>query len=125
MTSPERTRRLRRTPGLRDLAREARVDARDLIYPLFCVEGRGVREPVASMPGVSRYSVDQLLEECVWLSAACTAGVRRGDQPAVPVIDWELDRFSGQLHVLFLDDKSTVEGDQLELDGASEWTVGV
>ena len=75
MTSPDRTRRLRRTPGLRDLAREVRVDARDLIYPLFCVAGRGVREPVASMPGVERFSADQLAAEAKLIADLGIPGV--------------------------------------------------
>jgi porphobilinogen synthase len=58
-----RGRRLRRTAALRDLVRETRVSPADLITPLFCVTGRGVREPVASMPGVHRFSVDQLAAE--------------------------------------------------------------
>ena len=65
MTFPQtRMRRLRRTPGLRRMAREARIHRDDLILPLFVVEGQGVREPVSSMPGVSRFSVDQVVTEC-------------------------------------------------------------
>jgi porphobilinogen synthase len=64
MAFPEhRPRRLRRTGPLRDLARETRVEPADLIYPLFCVAGHGIREPVASMPGVERLSVDRLAAE--------------------------------------------------------------
>jgi porphobilinogen synthase len=64
MAFPEhRPRRLRRTPALRALARETRVVPADLVQPLFCVEGRGVREPVPSMPGVERLSTDQLAAE--------------------------------------------------------------
>jgi porphobilinogen synthase len=69
MAFPEhRARRLRRTPALRDLVRETRVSPASLIYPLFCVEGEGVREPVASMPGVDRFSTDMLAEEAkqIW-----------------------------------------------------------
>ncbi len=58
-----RPRRLRRSEGLRGLTRETRVAPEDLIYPLFCVTGNGVREPVVSMPGVERLSVDQLAAE--------------------------------------------------------------
>jgi len=58
-----RLRRLRRSENLRRLVRETRVEPSDLIYPLFCVTGRGVREPVASMPGVERLSVDELARE--------------------------------------------------------------
>jgi porphobilinogen synthase len=45
------------------MARETRLSRDDLILPLFVVEGSGVREPVASMPGVHRFSVDRLVEE--------------------------------------------------------------
>ncbi len=58
-----RPRRHRRTAEIRNLVREVRVEPRDLVLPLFCVTGRGVREPVASMPGVDRLSVDQLAVE--------------------------------------------------------------
>ena len=49
-----RLRRLRRNETLRRLTRETRLCRDDLVLPLFVVEGVGVREPVASMPGVSR-----------------------------------------------------------------------
>jgi len=64
MAFPEnRPRRLRRTAGLRALARETRLHPGDLIDALFVVEGSGVREPISSMPGVLRFSVDQLADE--------------------------------------------------------------
>ena len=64
MAFPEhRSRRLRRTPALRALVRETRVSPSDLIYPLFCVSGRGVREPISAMPGIWRLSVDALAAE--------------------------------------------------------------
>jgi porphobilinogen synthase len=58
-----RLRRLRRREPLRRLVRETRLHRDDLVLPLFAVEGRGVREPVASMPGVERLSADQIAEE--------------------------------------------------------------
>ena len=58
-----RMRRLRRNGTLRRMARETRLSCDDFILPLFVVEGHGVREPVASMPGVHRFSVDSLVEE--------------------------------------------------------------
>jgi porphobilinogen synthase len=64
MTFPStRLRRLRRNATLRRMVRETRLSRDDLVLPLFVVEGRGVREPVASMPGVLRYSVDTVLGE--------------------------------------------------------------
>jgi len=59
-----RMRRLRRTETLRSLVRETRLVREDLILPLFVVEGQGRREPVGSMPGVLRFSVDQVVLEC-------------------------------------------------------------
>jgi len=53
-----RFRRLRRTPALRALAQETVLSAADLIWPIFICDGQGVRQPVASMPGVERLSVD-------------------------------------------------------------------
>jgi porphobilinogen synthase len=56
-------RRLRRSEALRGMVRETRLHRSDLILPCFVVEGSGVREPIASMPGVHRHSVDQLVVE--------------------------------------------------------------
>lgn len=58
-----RPRRLRRSATLRRMVRETRLSRDDLVLPLFVVEGRGVREPVASMQGVFRHSVDALVDE--------------------------------------------------------------
>jgi porphobilinogen synthase len=58
-----RPRRLRRTETLRRMVRETRLSRENLVLPLFVVEGAGVREPVLSMPGVFRYSVDALVDE--------------------------------------------------------------
>lgn len=64
MYFPEnRPRRLRVSSTLRQMVRETVVTLDDLIYPLFVVHGRGVKEPITSMPGVFRYSVDCILEE--------------------------------------------------------------
>jgi len=58
-----RPRRLRRTETLRRMVRETRLSRENLVLPLFVVEGAGVREPVSSMPGVFRHSVDALVDE--------------------------------------------------------------
>src|SRR5579871_2839304 len=58
-----RLRRMRRDDFSRRLMRETQLTVDALIYPVFVVEGRNQRQPVASMPGVERYSVDQLLDE--------------------------------------------------------------
>ena len=65
-----RMRRMRRDPFSRALMRENTVTVDDLIYPVFVVEGANRRDPVATMPGVDRISIDNLLkvaEECVRL----------------------------------------------------------
>ena len=65
-----RPRRLRRDDFTRRLVRENTLTADDLIYPVFVAEGNGLRQPVPSLPGVERYSLDTLLpvaEQCVAL----------------------------------------------------------
>jgi porphobilinogen synthase len=56
-------RRMRRDEFSRRLMRETELGSADLIYPVFVLEGEGRREPVASMPGIERLSIDLLLEE--------------------------------------------------------------
>ena len=64
MTYPRlRLRRLRRGETWRRAVRETSLSADDLIYPLFVVGGEGVRNPVASMPGVCQLSVDLIVKE--------------------------------------------------------------
>jgi porphobilinogen synthase len=64
MTFPaNRMRRLRRTEPLRALIRETTLDPGDLIYPLFICPGKGVRNPIGSMPGVFNLSVDEAVRE--------------------------------------------------------------
>ncbi|MCI5039986.1 porphobilinogen synthase [Donghicola eburneus] len=57
-----RPRRVRRTPALRGLVRENNLSVDDLIWPVFVRDGQGVEEPVPSMPGVYRRSVDKIVE---------------------------------------------------------------
>lgn len=59
-----RMRRLRRTETLRDMVAETTLSVNDFIYPMFVVEGANIVEPVPSMPGIDRFSVDTLVEEC-------------------------------------------------------------
>ncbi|HMA49664.1 MAG TPA: porphobilinogen synthase [Magnetospirillaceae bacterium] len=56
-----RMRRNRRTGWMRDLVAETVLTVKDLILPLFVVEGENIVQPIASMPGVSRLSIDKLL----------------------------------------------------------------
>ncbi len=86
-----RPRRLRRDEFTRNLVRENLVTSHDLIYPVFVLDGQGRREPVASMPGVERLSLDQLLpvaEECVRLEIPVLA--------LFPVIDAALKTIDGR-----------------------------
>ncbi|MGN8650036.1 porphobilinogen synthase [Eubacterium pyruvativorans] len=57
-----RMRRLRRTEGIRDLVRENRLSVKELVYPLFVLEGVNLKIRVPSMPGVFQYSLDRLPE---------------------------------------------------------------
>ncbi len=77
-----RLRRGRRTPALRRLIAETTLSSADFIYPVFVLDGKGQSQPVPSMPGVTRKSIDILLPE---LTEASALGI-----PAValfPVID--------------------------------------
>jgi porphobilinogen synthase len=58
-----RLRRLRHSVQLRALVRETEITGRGLIYPLFVVEGTGLKQEIESMPGIYRYSTDRLPEE--------------------------------------------------------------
>lgn len=80
-----RPRRNRRDDFTRRLVREHVLTVDDFIYPVFITEGKGIVQPVPSMPGVSRYSIDTLLpvaEECVSLGIPVMA--------LFPVIDGSL-----------------------------------
>jgi porphobilinogen synthase len=70
-----RLRRLRRTPALRALVRETRLDPAMFIAPLFVHPGSGMREPIASMPGQARLSPDLAAEEAARLANLGIGGV--------------------------------------------------
>ena len=61
--SSTRMRRMRKDDFSRQLMRETQLSVSDLIYPMFIMEGEGIREPVLSMPGIERVSIDELLKE--------------------------------------------------------------
>lgn len=67
-----RARRLRRSPVLRKMVRETRMDKSSLIYPMFVMEGSNIKQEIPTMPGQYRYSVDRLPEA---LEAVAEAGV--------------------------------------------------
>ena len=71
-----RMRRGRSTPWMRAMLAEHRLHPSDLIWPLFVCEGEGTEEPVAALPGVSRWPVDRLADkarEAAGLGIACIA----------------------------------------------------
>ena len=71
-----RLRRSRATAWSRALHREVQLSPADLIWPLFVTDGKGVEEPIASLPGVSRWSVDRIAErakEAMALGIPCLA----------------------------------------------------
>lgn len=59
----QRMRRTRETEPLRRMVRETSLTPNDFIYPVFVTEGQGRNEPIASMPGQSRLSIDLLIKE--------------------------------------------------------------
>ena len=58
-----RMRRLRRTPAIRDLVRETKLQLDDLVYPLFVIAGENVKNPISSMPGCYQLSIGNVLPE--------------------------------------------------------------
>ena len=84
-----RMRRGRVAPWMRDMLAEHRLHPSDLVLPMFVCDGRGCEEPIESLRGVSRWSVDRLAERakqaaalgipCVALFPNTPAGLRTGD----------------------------------------------
>ena len=72
---PIRPRRLRRTAALRALVRETRLHPAMLVAPLFVRPGNGIREPIASMPGVDRVSPDVAADDAARLAELGIGGV--------------------------------------------------
>jgi porphobilinogen synthase len=70
-----RPRRLRRTENLRRLIRETSLGVDNLIYPLFVMPGKDVKNPIGAMPGVFQFSVDRLLGEIGEVSELGIPGV--------------------------------------------------
>ncbi len=70
-----RPRRLRQTPVLRQLVRETRLHASQLVLPLFVRSGRKLRRPIAAMPGVFQLSPDELLREAATAQEAGVSAV--------------------------------------------------
>ncbi len=58
-----RPRRLRKTKAIRDMVRETWLSPKDFIYPLFVKPGKGIKDPIPSMPGQYQFSVDTICQE--------------------------------------------------------------
>ena len=58
-----RTRRLRKTEGIRRLVKETKLSVDDFVYPLFIEEGTGIEKEIVSMPGIKRFSLDTISKE--------------------------------------------------------------
>ena len=67
-----RMRRLRVNEEMRSLVRETSLQKSDLVYPVFVIEGKNIKNPVDSMPGIYQYSIDRLGEE---LKRAAESGI--------------------------------------------------
>lgn len=65
----QRMRRTRETEPLRRMVRETHLSPNDFIYPVFVIEGQGRREPISSMPGQFRLSIDLLVKEAAEVKA--------------------------------------------------------
>ena len=59
----QRPRRNRKSPAIRNMVRETTMSVDNLIYPLFMVDGKGIKQKISSMPGNFRWSLDTLLPE--------------------------------------------------------------
>ena len=70
-----RLRRLRRTGALRDLVRENRLHAADLVLPMFVVHGSDVRRPIGAIPGHAHMSIDVAVAEAERAAAAGLGGI--------------------------------------------------
>ncbi|MEM6445001.1 MAG: porphobilinogen synthase [Cyanobacteria bacterium J06642_2] len=89
-----RPRRLRRTPAIRDMVQENQLSVKDLIYPLFVMEGENQTVEVPSMPGSYRYTLDLLLKE---VEEAANLGIPAiALFPAVP--EEKKDKFGTESH---------------------------
>lgn len=84
-----RLRRLRLHEFSRQLMQETHLRVSDLIYPLFIIEGQKKREPILSMPGLERLTIDELLKEAATLVALNIPAIALF--PSVPVAKKSLD----------------------------------
>src|SRR5574344_1694701 len=77
-----RLRRNRKNASIREIVSETTLSASDLVYPVFLMEGKNTEEPIHSMPGISRKTIDLFLEE---LKEIVNLGIRAiAPFPVVP-----------------------------------------
>jgi porphobilinogen synthase len=90
-----RPRRLRRTPAIRSLVRETHLQPSNFIFPLFVVEGEGIRKEIGAMPGNYQMSIDETVRECALIHSLGIGGVilfgipRHKDESATGAYDNE------------------------------------
>lgn len=70
-----RFRRLRTSDQMRSLVRETRICKKELIYPIFVIEGENIKNPIDSMPGIYQYSIDRISEELDRIMEAGIGGI--------------------------------------------------
>ena len=90
LTIPIRPRRNRRSPAIRVMVQETELNAADLIAPFFIIEGKEVEEPILSMPGISRFSIDLVLDKIDLLQAKGIQAIA-----LFPVLDATLRNLDG------------------------------
>jgi len=78
-----RPRRNRKSPAIRALLQETRLHPSNFVAPLFVLDGKSIKQPIKSMPGINRLSIDLLLKE---VEALLKLGIRAVDLfPVIPV----------------------------------------
>ena len=77
-----RFRRLRQNQAIRRLVQETEISPKDLIYPIFVIDGENIKELVESMPGVYRYSIDKIDEILEEVSKSGISGILLFGVPA-------------------------------------------
>jgi porphobilinogen synthase len=71
-----RTRRLRKSEGIRRLVKETRLSVDDFVYPLFIEEGENIEIEIVSMPGIKRFSLDRISKELDFFKYSCSVTFR-------------------------------------------------
>ena len=87
----QRPRRNRLNPAIRGMISESQVNPANLVWPAFVQEGKNLRSPIASMPGISRLSIDELVADC---QRAFDLGVRA--VALFPVLEESLKNSEGK-----------------------------